>query len=267
LPELPDVEVMRRYLESTSMHLTIAEVTVTDPEVLDHISPQELGRKLHGEQFTNSLRHGKYLFVKTSGNEDWVLLHFGMTGNLKYYRRPESKPEYQSVTFSFKNDYQLSYTSVRKLGKVGIIPDVSEFISQKDLGPDVLQDEFTFQRFSELLENRRGMIKSALMDQQLMAGIGNVYSDEILFQAGIHPRSKVSSLKEGDLKKIFKAMKTVLQTAIDKQTDTDKYPDNYLTPLRGEEGAKCPACSGTIQRIEVAGRGSYFCPECQVRRE
>jgi formamidopyrimidine-DNA glycosylase len=103
------------------------------------------------------------------------------------------------------------------------------------------------------------MIKSALMDQSLMAGIGNVYSDEILFQVGLHPRAPVKELGEGEREELYRTVTEVLETAIDRQAKPEEFPAGYLTPHR-HDGGKCPQCGGEVQRVKVAGRGAYYCP-------
>lgn len=184
-----------------------------------------------------------------------------MTGDLKYYQIPEKQSEYDLVSFDFKNGYHLAYIMTRKLGEVRLIDDVESFIKRKDLGPDVWG--LDYEDFRQALEGRSGMIKSTLMNQSILAGIGNVYSDEILFQAGVYPRKPVNELDEDILEEVYRCMNAVLETSVEHKAVPDRFPDTYLTPLRGEEGAQCPRCSGSIERIEVSGRSGYYCPNCQ----
>lgn len=265
MPELPDVEVLGRYFESTALHKQIDSVDVRSDYVLKGISRNELKDHLIGKAFGMVKRHGKFLFANFEDSNEWLVLHFGMTGDLKYYKKEDREPEYDLVSIQFENGYQLAYVMTRKLGEVRIINDKQAFIQERELGPDVYSDAFTFDKFKELLTGRRGMIKPTLMNQGIMAGIGNVYSDEILFQTGIHPETKVNQLTGEDLRKIYQVMQDVLQTSIDNQAIPDHFPDDYITPLRGEEGASCPKCKGKLKRIVVSGRSSYFCPECQKK--
>ena len=266
MPELPDVEVLKRYLNSTSLHQKIKDVQVESDMILKEVSPQKLRRELVDQKFESTDRHGKFMFVELQ-NGHWMVLHFGMTGDLKYYKNEEERPEYELVAFKFANGYQLDYIMTRKLGEVRVIEDISKFVDERELGPDVMAEDFTFDKFKQILSNRRGMIKSTLMNQNIMAGIGNVYSDEILFQAGIHPRTTVDQLDEDELKEIYEERYKVLETAIDYQAIPDDFPDSYLTPLRGEEDAKCPKCGGEIERVDVSGRTAYYCPNCQKLKE
>jgi formamidopyrimidine-DNA glycosylase len=254
---------MKNYLDATALHQDIAAVQIQDSRVLEDLKPDELREQLIEQAFEASRRYGKYLFVRLS-DASYLVLHFGMTGDLRYYKHPDEAPEYELIRFEFNNNYQLAYVMPRKLGHIYLSPDVETFIEQKDLGPDVCAPGFDLQTFQELLAGRRGMIKSALMDQSHMAGIGNVYSDEILFQAGVYPRQPVSELEAKTIEKIYDCMNEVLTTAIENQADPSSFPKNWITPLRGQD-ADCPRCSGQITRLEVAGRSAYYCPGCQEK--
>lgn len=264
MPELPDVEIMKKYLDATALHKKIRDVKIEDAIVLENLTSEELCENLTGQSFETSCRYGKYLFVKLSAG-DYLVLHFGMTGELAYYKIPDKEPEYELIRFEFNNDYRLAYVMPRKLGHIYLTKDMKAFIGQKELGPDVCSQEFDRETFHKVLSDRHGMIKSALMDQSLMAGIGNVYSDEILFQAGVHPRQNVSDMKEETIDKLYDCLIEVLQTAIENKADPATFPDGYLTPLRGQKKAECPKCGGEIRRVEVSGRSAYYCPSCQQK--
>lgn len=259
MPELPDVETQKRYLDSTALYQEIDAVDVRDAIVLDSLTPAGLEHALVGQSFQSTRRHGKHLFVELKDGA-WLGMHFGMTGSLKYFKNPQENPDYDQVMFHFRNDYHLAYIMARKLGRIRLIDDLQAFLEGKQLGPDSL--DIDFDAFHELLVGRRGMIKSALMNQAILAGIGNVYSDEILFQAGVHPRRQISDLDAGDLRSIYAQMCRVLDIAIENQANPDQFPASFLTPRRSE-GDPCPRCGGDIQRTEVSGRGSYYCPNCQ----
>ena len=263
MPELPEVEILRKYFELTSLHKKIENVETKTDYVLKDISPQWLGRKLAGQSFKSTHRHGKFFFASLNESSDWLLLHFGMTGGLKYYKDDEKKPDFEKVAFYFKNGFTLGYIDPRKLGKVSIIPDIKEFISEHNIGPDVCSKSFTFEKFNSLLKGRRGMIKPTLMNQNIMAGIGNIYSDEILFQSGIHPETKVNNLNQKEKKEIFNQMKNIMKIVIDNNANPEKLPDSFITPLRDKDNPQCPSCKGHIERKKISGRSAYFCPACQ----
>lgn len=261
MPELPDVEVFKRYLDATALHQTVEEVTVEDPDLLEGVSGDALRRRLRGRELAGTRRHGKYLFAEAAG-EGWLVLHFGMTGFLKYFRREDSAPDHPRLLLAFFDGYRLAYDCQRKFGAVGWTGDVDRFVADKGLGPDPLGADFGLAAFRARLDGRRGAIKPTLMNQEVLAGVGNVYSDEILFHAGIHPERKVPDLGEDDVAAIHRALGRVLEEAIRAQVDPHRLPDGYLLPRR-EEGAGCPRCAGTVRRKKVSGRSAYFCGDHQ----
>lgn len=261
MPELPDVEVYRRYLDATSLHQEIAEVEIRTAKILEDISSARLKRDLKGRSMEATRRRGKYLFAELDSGK-WFMMHFGMTGDLAYQKSLEDEPPYSRLLISFRNGYHLLYISRRLLGKVSVISDVEVFIKDKELGPDVL--EIDYETFRNILKRGRGALKTALMNQKLFAGIGNVYSDEILFRARLHPKTRVGNLDEGHIKELFSKTKEVMETAIENGADPDKFPRSYLLPHR-REGEKCPYCKDSVTRMKISGRSAYFCPACQSK--
>jgi formamidopyrimidine-DNA glycosylase len=265
MPELPDVVGFQRYLDSTSLHQKIVRIRVSDRRILDDISSRRLSQHLVGRALGETTRHGKYLFAK-AGEEGWLVLHFGMTGSLANYGGGERAPEYARVTLDFENGRHLAYINKRMLGKVGFTPDVAAYVEAQRLGIDALSEDLSGTKFSELLEGRTGPIKARLMDQSLLAGVGNIYSDEILFQARLHPETDTSDLGRDDVKKLYRIMRRVLRVAADKGGDISTFPKGYFLPSR-EKGAPCPRCDGEVKKIVVVGRSGYFCPQCQKRAQ
>lgn len=261
MPELPDVEVFKRYLDSTALHKKIEAVSVKDRDLLEGVAAQSVRDRLLGRELSSSRRHGKYLFAEVEG-EGWLVLHFGMTGFLKYYKREEAAPEHVRLLLEFANGYQLAYDCQRKFGMVGWTEDVDGFVEEKGMGPDPLASDLDLRQFRDRLHGRRGAIKPTLMNQKVLAGIGNVYSDEILFQAGVHPERKIPSLGDDEVEEIYRALVRVVAAAIDAQADPERLPRGYLLPHR-EEGAECPRCGGTLRKKTVSGRSAYFCEEHQ----
>lgn len=260
MPELPDVEIFKRYLDSTALHQPVERAEVKSRTILDGVEARQVQSALENRQLTETRRHGKYLLVRLDEGE-WLTLHFGMTGGLQYFKNPERDPLHDRLLISFDNGYHLAFDCQRMLGSVGLVDSPEELIERKDLGPDAL--ELDRPAFHERLQGRRGMVKPALMNQRIIAGIGNVYSDEILFQARYHPKTAVKDLNTTALDALFDAMREVLQTAIDCRADPDRFPDSYLLPHRGE-GGPCPVCGGEIEKVKVSGRGTYYCPACQL---
>lgn len=166
------------------------------------------------------------------------------------------------VSFALGDGRRLVFDCQRKLGELRLIEDPDAFINDNDLGPDALSDDIDEASFQSLLENYRGGAKTLLMKQEAVAGIGNVYSDEILFQAGVHPKRKASTLDEDEASRLFDVMKKVLKTAIDAGAEPDELPDDYLIPRQGDDET-CPRCGKKIKTMKVNGRTSYICSTCQ----
>lgn len=261
MPELPDVETFRRYLDSTSLHQEIEDVEVRADRILKDTSAEQLMAGLKGHTFESTRRHGKWLFAQLDDGNS-LLLHFGMTGRLKYFKDMAQDPEHDRLLVTFSNEYHLAYDAQRKLGEVGLVDDVEAFVEERGLGPDALAPAFDFAAFQEALTGRRAMVKSALMNQQIVAGIGNVYCDEILFQAGIHPTTRVNDMDDSTLSDLLHAMKHVLRTAVESQADPRRFPASFIVPHREERGT-CPRCGAQLRRVKVAGRSAYYCPNRQ----
>ncbi|MFW6126547.1 MAG: Fpg/Nei family DNA glycosylase [Chloroflexota bacterium] len=261
MPELPDVEVFRRYLDATSLHQRISAVQTLDEEILVGVSSTELERKLKAREFECTRRQGKYLFAGVNSGIGLVL-HFGMTGYLEYFKNGESAPRHTRFRVDFCNGFHLAYVCQRRLGEVGLTDDIERFVAERELGPDALDAAADFDQFKERMATARGNIKPALMNQQRLAGLGNIYSDEVLFQAGVNPRRKANTLSDGQLSKLLDALKDVVETAIGAKANPESMPSTYLLPHR-EKGGVCPACGGAIRHERVSGRTAYYCPQCQ----
>jgi len=260
MPELPDVENKKQYLDATSLHKDIRRAEVKDDSVLE-VAPQTLKKHLESQSFEDTARTGKYLFAAVDAK--WLVLHFGMTGGLSYAEDSGSIPDHTRVLFHFEDGGRLAYTCQRMLGSIDMTDHPEQFIDQHDLGDDALQ--VNLDTFRDILNSKRGMIKTALMDQSTIAGIGNIYSDEMLYQSHIHPKTKINDLDEDQVKGLHGHMQRILNTAISNQADPEEMPDSYLIMHR-QEGASCPNGDGTVKRIEVSGRGCYICPDCQQKQ-
>lgn len=263
MPELPDVQVFKEYLDATSLHHEIRKTEVRDESLLGDISSTGLAKKLKGKSFKSTKRHGKYLFVEVDSS-GWLVLHFGMTGFLKYYLNEDEAPGHIRLMIHFKNDYKLAYDCQRKLGLIDFIEDIKEYIKKKKLGADPYSSDYRLEDFKKTISQTRGSIKSFLMNQSWIAGIGNIYSDEILFHVDVHPEADITKLNEQKLKKLYQSMKTVLKTAVRNKVNPDDFPRDYLLPHR-KDGEDCPRCSGKIRKKTVNGRSAYFCDRHQQK--
>jgi formamidopyrimidine-DNA glycosylase len=261
MPELPDVEIFKRYLDATSLHQRIDDVSVRNAYILKDITARELARGLKGRRFESSRRHGKHLFVRTDG-ELWLRLHFGMTGSLEYFKDDGQAPQHTRVLFVFCNNHCLAFDDQRQFGQIGLLEDVDEFLEKHALGPDAL--EIDPEEFKKIVGKRRGAVKSILLNQRFIAGIGNIYADEILFRVRLHPATEISRLGDKALTKLFRATHYILEKAIAAKADVNKMPKSWLLPHRGRHG-KCPRCGRELKSSRIGGRTAWFCPHCQKR--
>lgn len=259
MPELPDVEVFKHYLDATSLHKSIERVDLRDERLLGRTTAGGVRQALTGDRFEGSQRHGKYLFAMLS-RHGALVLHFGMTAFLRYFKHEEDDPGHNALRIGFDNGYWLVYNSRRRLGLVDITDDPAGFVESKGLGPDALR--MSPSQFDEILKSRRGHIKSLLMNQRVVAGLGNVYSDEILFQAGVHPRRDVRQLSGTERYRLRHALGNVLHEAIAAGADPQRFPGTFLTPHR-HPGGVCPRCGMRLGVLKVGGRTSYHCPRRQ----
>jgi formamidopyrimidine-DNA glycosylase len=170
-------------------------------------------------------------------------------------------PIYDRLRIDFVNGFHLAYVCQRMLGEVDLAEDAESFIRGKNLGPDAL--DLDFATFGNIIHGRRGAIKSTLMNQQRIAGIGNIYADEILFQTGLHPNTISDRLDEKMLRRLFQRMKRVLRTAIDHHADSRRLPRTYVLRQR-YKGGTCPRCRGELKRAKISGRTAYYCSQCQA---
>lgn len=252
MPELPEVETYARYFARHALGQTILRVDVRDERILGEIRRETFVRKLKGRAFEEVRRHGKHLFARAGTT--WLHLHFGMTGDLAYYRDGAEAPRFAKIVFDFEGGTHLAFEDMRLFGLADLVDSPDALIAEKGLGPDPLDPKFTFRKFDALLEGRRGAIKALLMSQEIIAGLGNLYVDEILFETGIHPRRSVDRTTPDERRAMFKAMRRILRESIQRDT----HPARYLIHRR-EVGEQCPRCGGTIRRAVVFGRTTYFC--------
>ncbi len=264
MPELPEVENFRKYFEETSLNKKISEVKLYAPEMLKECSIPGFIKHTRGYEFITAERHGKYFFAGISSKK-YLVLHFGMTGSFNYYKLPEDSTRHIRLEFKFSSGFNIAYDNMRKFGLISLTDDPAVFIKKKKLGTDPIKSDLTYDNFKSVTNSKRGTAKSLLMDQSVFSGLGNLYSDEALFHAGVHPSSSFESLPERKKKNIYLEMMSVLKTALKSEWENGELPRNYLFNHRSE-GSECPLCGGKITHRTIAGRTSYFCPSHQKRR-
>ena len=262
MPELPEVETRLIYLRSTALGQQVSRVLVTAHNLIKSESARAFTRKLRERRFVDAHRRGKYLII-TLDDGRALILHFGMGGDLHYYPTWRERPEYTRIEFIFVSGLRLAFTCPRKICRVMLVDRVNDVPALREMGPEPESKHFSFAYFERLCEEsplRR--IKPLLMDQRKIAGVGNIYADEILFASGVRPDRRASSLSVEELRHIHRETRRVLRRAIKTAADQE-FPSDFLVS-RDQQHAGCKLCSGPIERRKINGRTAHFCPSCQV---
>lgn len=271
MPELPEVETIKNELSPHISGRRFSSITICDAKPIRQLSVDEFCRKLVGRRIEELKRRGKYLIFQLSGGEA-LIIHLRMTGALLL--NPEHADRYTRVIFGLDDGSQLVFTDRRRLGAVWLVEN--EQVVVHKLGPEPLSPEFTTKALANLLRKRQAPIKAVLLDQSLIAGIGNMYADEALHAAKIHPLRKANSLSSQETQKLYRAINHVLSKAISNKgasIDTYKRPGgepgtaHFSFRVAHRKGEPCPTCGTPIQRLAIRNRGSYFCPNCQTAPE
>ena len=262
MPELPEVETQLRYFRKTTLGSCVERVIVTAPNIIRHPGARAFSRGLRGRCFIEAFRRGKYLVVALDDGRA-LILHFGMGGDLHYYRSTTERPDYTRIEFILANGWRLAFTCPRKICRVFLVDDVSRVPALKEMGPEPLGNAFSLAFFERLIDERpRRQIKPLLMDQRMIAGIGNIYADEILFEAKVRPDRIASTLSEEEIKRIHRETRRVLRRSI-RTAGEEEFPADFLVS-RDARGAACKICGQGIEKKRIGGRTSYFCSHCQM---
>ncbi|MFI1353051.1 Fpg/Nei family DNA glycosylase [Streptomyces sp. NPDC020898] len=258
MPELPDVEGFRKVLDSCAKGKVIQRVDVRDPGVLHGVSARRLRDALQGRRLTEPERHGKWLLAHTGGPT--LMLHFGMTGRLLCAHPDDEVEAHDRVLFTVARDRQLRYHDQRKLQGLWLADDESQVARLlAGQGPDALAVDR--EEFTAVLSARRSSVKRALTDQSVLAGLGNLLADEILWRARLRPTSRASDLTEDDCRRLYTHMRRTLRSAV----TAGRVPPraSWLTGHRDDPTPTCPRCGNSLHRSRTAGRTTVWCPRCQ----
>lgn len=252
MPELPEVNTFKKYFDGTSVHQKIVDVSISDGKIIRNIDEADFVDRLVGRYFVSSIRRGKYLFAQLDNNTH-VLFHFGMTGDIKYYSEVEDRPKYERFHILFEGGSKLGFDCLRKFARIAYIEDLEAYIDDIGLGVDAL--EISEADFLHKMAGRKTAIKGFLLNQKLLAGVGNLYADEICNQARVHPGSKVDKIQKKKRKEIYKAMQSILNFAIERAAHYKDYPDDWFWQwrIKGGESDK-----GEIIVEKIAGRTTYY---------
>jgi formamidopyrimidine-DNA glycosylase len=267
MPELPEVETIKNALAPFLVGCTFSDVRISDSRPIQRLSLDEFRGGLAGRNITGLSRRGKYLIIGLSGDGN-LIIHLRMTGTLLW--NPAAEEPFTRLEFFFDDGSRLVYTDVRRFGTMYLTADPNEIVGK--LGFEPLSRRFTADALAKILKSHDLPVKSALLNQQHIAGIGNMYADEALFAAKIHPQQPADSLATAQIIRLHRAIKQVLKQGIKNQGASVR---NYRGPdgskgraheefcVAHREGLPCPACGSPIKRIVVGQRGTCYCPRCQ----
>lgn len=273
MPELPEVETVRRTLEQLVIGKTIKDVEIYWPKIIKAPEPvEQFSDALIGQTIHEIGRRGKFLIFQL---DDYSLVsHLRMEGKYAVYPESEPRDKHTHVVFTFTDGYQLRYRDVRKFGTMHLFKKGEEVSKMPllHLGPEPLSEEFTIADLSMKLAKTNRKIKSVLLDQTVVVGIGNIYVDESLFRAGIHPERMASSLTLDEITRIHGEVKLTLAEAVEKGGSTIRSYVNSQGQIGmfqlelfvyGRKGEPCKRCGTPLEKLVVGGRGTHICPICQ----
>lgn len=265
MPELPEVETIKRELEKAVLGKKIAEVVINNPKLIRQVSPSEFKKSVIGSTIKNILRKAKVLILELSDGKSLVI-HLKMTGQLVY----PGDAKASRVSFRFSDGKLLDFNDRRLFAELRVMDDWRSLKFIKGLGPEPF--DLKESEFSRMLSGRKTKIKPLIMDQSFISGVGNLYAAEALFRSRILPDRPASSLSEKEKSLLFNELKDTLKEAIEhKGSSVDQYvqltgqPGGYVKfhKVYGRQGKPCLVCRSTIKRVSLGGRGTYFCPKCQ----
>lgn len=292
MPELPEVETLRRELVAATKGKTIKSAAVDWSKMVKPLTPAQFSQQLKNQKITDVKRRAKVLIVELSSG-DFLLIHLKLTGQLIYSPKKlpatsyklivgghpqkgglENLPnKFTHIIFEFADGSKLYFNDLRKFGWMRLVSKQQADKLASEFGVEPFDKEYTLENFKAILKrypNRK--IKQILMDQSLLAGVGNIYADESCFCAKIMPTRVVKTLKPEEIAKLFKCIPKILELAIsEKGTSADSYvqldgrPGGMVPYLKvyGRVGEKCQGCSGVVSKIKLNGRGTHFCKKCQ----
>ena len=273
MPELPEVETIRRQIEPELVGRRIESMEVFDERLTRPVPPREVERAVTGRRIESVGRRGKYLMVRLEGGR-WLVMHLRMTGNI-VLREPRSDVRFLRAVIRLEGGTTLLFTDARRFGTAVVLDDseVDAYMAAR-AGVEPLSERLTAERICELAAGRRAPLKSFLLAQDGIAGIGNIYADEALWRARLHPLSPAGSMRAEHCERLREGIVGALEAGLDNGgASIDDYRDARGAEgtmqdefcVHNREGQPCPRCGTEIRRIVLGGRSTYFCPGCQQR--
>ena len=272
MPELPEVETVKNNLKPRVIGRKIQKIRIYHDNIIEYPDKETFIKKLEKQTIQDMSRYGKWLIFITDSY--YLLSHLRMEGKYFFKTKKDELLKHEHVVFELDNDTELRYMDVRKFGKMQLIPkeEIQKIGPFPSMGFEPWDKKLTKEYLKEKYQNRRLPIKSTLLDQSIIVGIGNIYANEILFLSKIHPEKPSNTLTEIELENIVHYTKEVLEKAIEKggstiksYTSVDGVHGMFQQELyvHCKEGENCQLCGNTILKIKVGGRGTYYCPNCQ----
>lgn len=275
MPELPEVETVKETLKKKLLGRTITNVKIFYPNLIEYPNSQEFKQKIINQTIVDMKRRGKWLLFEL--NDYYLLSHLRMEGKYFFREKEEEIGKHEHISFCLDNDIELRYQDTRKFGRMHLV-DKSRLYSSKplsELGLEPWDDSLTVSYLQNCYQNKKLPIKTVLLDQSIIVGIGNIYADEILYLCRLNPLTKAKDLKEDDLINIIYYTKKVLElaikaggTTIRSYTSSEGVTGRFQQELyvHSQKGKTCPNCNNNILKIKVGGRGTYYCPICQKEK-
>jgi formamidopyrimidine-DNA glycosylase len=273
MPELPEVETVVRGLRPLIQGRTFQSAQVHWPRTLYNLAPQDFEARLVGQQVRAVQRRAKYIILAL--DHEFLLVHLKMTGRLYVWpaaaQAQDADERWVRARLRFSDGDELRFSDARKFGKLYLTPDLASVLGK--LGPEPLEDNFQPQDFIARLRDHRRALKTLLLDQTFIAGVGNIYADEALFRARLHPLRPANSLDDDEAARLYHAIRQAMGQAIDqmgssvnwyRQADGTKGEAQNSLLAYGRDGLPCLVCGTPIQKMRVAQRGTHFCPTCQL---
>ncbi|MFC1900388.1 DNA-formamidopyrimidine glycosylase [Chloroflexota bacterium] len=273
MPELPEVETVKNEISPYITGRIISGITLFWEGIVKEPSPEDFCSGLVGKKILGITRRGKYMIVSLD-SPDYLIIHLKMTGSLIAQKSDDEPPRFTRAVIHLDDGNSVFFRDPRKFGAMRLVRDKDRIIGK--LGPEPFEADFTPVVLTQRLSKRKAPIKAVLCDQNFVAGIGSMYADEALFATGIHPMRTADSLSKAEIESLYEAIKRILWTAIENKgasvntyyrPDGSKGTAHYEFKVAHRFHEPCPVCGTPVERMKVRGRGSYFCPKCQVEKE
>ncbi|MCH7541577.1 bifunctional DNA-formamidopyrimidine glycosylase/DNA-(apurinic or apyrimidinic site) lyase [Patescibacteria group bacterium] len=273
MPELPEVETIRRDLNKELKGRKILKLKFYDWGKMLKPSPEVIAKAIEGKKIHDFGRRAKLLLMHLDDHEATIAIHLKMTGQLFIRKQTDAPDRFTHVILELDKGEELRFNDLRKFGFIKLIESKKELEKLlSEFGPEPFTPEFTLEEFKKIVTKSSRVIKTVIMDQQKISGVGNIYADEALWKAKIHPTKLANKLNNKQLKALYEAILFVIKQGIeDRGTSVDQYYDIHAQKGKHEQNLKvyrqngkpCPRCKIIVKKIKVGGRGTHYCPVCQ----